>query len=74
MLIESLYKEELGFSIIIKKLAEKKVPLAGSNSMMSLCFMYQQFFKKMPESYLEFVKSFNSYDFLGQQCFDSKLI
>lgn len=40
MLIDEMCQEELGFSIIIKKLVDKKVPLAGSNSMIDLCFMY----------------------------------
>lgn len=39
--IESMLQYELGFSVVVQKMAEVGKPIVGHNMMMDLCFLYQ---------------------------------
>lgn len=63
---------EIGFSQVVQKMAEVGKPVVGHNMMMDLCFLYQQFFKRMPKTYKEFAWSFTS-EFLPT-VYDTKVL
>lgn len=67
-----MLRYEIGFSVVIEKMAQVGKPVVGHNMMMDLCFLYQQFYKPMPKTYPEFALSFIS-EFLPT-IYDTKVL
>ena len=59
--IASLVDYELGFSLVMQELIRFKKPLVGHNLFLDMLFFYQQFIDDLPDSFEEFITSFQSY-------------
>ncbi|CAK9831519.1 Pre-piRNA 3'-exonuclease trimmer [Anthophora retusa] len=61
----------IGFSKVFKLLSSCKKPIVGHNMLLDLMFIYQQFYKPLPDSYKEFKKNIHS---LFPQIYDTKYL
>ncbi|KOC67680.1 Poly(A)-specific ribonuclease PARN-like domain-containing protein 1 [Habropoda laboriosa] len=66
-----LLKTCIGFSKVFKLLSSCKKPIVGHNMLLDLMFIYQQFYKPLPDSYKEFKDNIHS---LFPQIYDTKLL
>jgi poly(A)-specific ribonuclease len=49
----------MGFSLVIEEIINAKKPLIGHNCIYDWLYVYNQFVDKLPETYDEFIKSWN---------------
>nr|XP_006820002.1 PREDICTED: poly(A)-specific ribonuclease PARN-like domain-containing protein 1-like [Saccoglossus kowalevskii] len=68
---ERILDKLLGFSKVIGTLIETKKPIIGHNMLLDLLFIYQQFYRELPDSYTEFKKELN---LILPTVFDTKFI
>ncbi|XP_066581591.1 pre-piRNA 3'-exonuclease trimmer-like isoform X2 [Prorops nasuta] len=59
LLDDKLFEYYLGFSRVFECLTMLKKPIIGHNLFVDLIYMYQQFYKPLPNTYREFKKTIN---------------
>lgn len=50
----------MGFSLVIQEIINSKKPLIGHNCMYDWLYVYNQFVAKLPDTYTEFIKEWNT--------------
>ena len=56
---QELFNLEMGFSLAIEAIINAKVPVIGHNCMYDWLYLYNQFIDRLPDTYMEFAKSWN---------------
>ena len=69
--IINLYRNEIGFSLIIEEMINSKKPLIGHNCIYDICFLYDQFIGPLPSTFLKFTSEWRN---LFPEIYDSKYI
>lgn len=57
--VTNMLRQELGFSLLIKKLIESKKPMVGHNMFFDVMFLYDKFIDDLPNTLDEFIFDFS---------------
>jgi poly(A)-specific ribonuclease len=52
--VDSLFRQEMGFSAVIESLIAAKKPIVGHNMIYDIIYLYNQFIDDLPDTYNEF--------------------
>ena len=66
-----MFQKEKGFSEVIQCIQKSKKPLVGHNNAFDIFFLYNQFYDRLPETYVEFVQKWKE---LFPTIYDSKVL
>lgn len=57
--VEKLFIQEMGFTMIVKSMIQRQIPLIGHNPMYDILYFYNQFLGPLPSTYLEFIATWS---------------